>query len=277
MENKFKRIEYSNENLRKNINYLIKRDNITKTILDNSLGMGEGSLSRYCRKDDSAIEPKISIINSLAKSFGVKIDDLINEDIEAKEKIVLQNSQRKDVLFCKKLIEETRQNICKWEKLNINNDSHIQIEYNDYYDYFESNFFDTEGKFKSKFTYELYEMNDITGVTTIINSNTKVVLIEVIAKLRKDEELDFGNIAYNYELYLIKENGELIPGFSSYRYVDENSKLFGEELLYDEVFDNVLRELHKVSSDYIDFGKDNFEKESIYDEYLFVNNLERLL
>ena len=42
MEKIYERIEYSNENFRKNINYLIQRDNITKATLDNVFGIGEG-------------------------------------------------------------------------------------------------------------------------------------------------------------------------------------------------------------------------------------------
>lgn len=42
MKKKYKRIEYSNENFRKNINYLIQRDNITKAILDKEFEIGEG-------------------------------------------------------------------------------------------------------------------------------------------------------------------------------------------------------------------------------------------
>lgn len=275
MKNKYKRIEYSNENFRKNINYLIERDKITKNILDKYLEIGEGSLSRYCKLDDYAIEPKIGIINSLAKAFGVTIDDLINENIEEKEKQSLKNSERKDVLFCKKLIEQTKENMCKWENLDINNDSHINIEYCDYgdYGYYISNFFNNEGEFESRFSYELYEMNNIKGFIVTINRNIKVLLIELIVKLDMDKELDFGNIAFNYELYLIKESGEVIPGCSSYRHTNKDLKLLGEEILYDEVFDNVLKELYKVVADYVAFGKDNFEKDSIYDEYL----LEKVL
>lgn len=271
MENIYKRINYSNKNFRKNINYLIARDNVTKSFLDTSLEIGEGSISRYCKEDNSAIEPKIGIVNSLAKAFGVTIDDLINGDIQKREKEVLQNSQRKDILFCNKLIKETKENLCEWEQLNLNNDSHIHVEYCDYcdYGYYESNFFDSEGKFKSKFTYELYGMNELNGFTVIINSNVKVFISKFTIYQGEEESFEPDKFIDNYELYLIKETGEVIPSCSSYRYLNEDSKIFEQELLYDEVLDNVLKELYQVVSDYIAFGKDNFEKEFIFEEYLY--------
>ena len=122
MEKIYERIEYSNENFRKNINYLIQRDNITKAALDNVFGIGEGSMSRYCKTDENAIEPRIGIINSLAKYFGVTIDDLINNDIEKKEIKEQEYSQRKEVLFCNKLIKETKENILDWHELNFYDD-----------------------------------------------------------------------------------------------------------------------------------------------------------
>lgn len=249
MEKIYKRVEYSNENFRKNINYLITRDNVTKSFLDNSLEIGEGSLSRYCKVNDDVIEPKIGIVNSLAKSFGVTIDNLINGDVEKKEKEILENSQRKEVLFCKKLIEKTKINLCDWK----------------YYDFYNSEIVEDNGTFESKFMYESFDIRDLNGYTVTINSNVEGVIIEHPLY----ETGEGGNISARYELYLVKENGGILPSCASHRYNNELSKVFEEGIIYDEVLDNVLKELYKVAADYVAFGKDNFEKEYIYEEYIY--------
>lgn len=255
MEKAYKRIEYSNENLRKNINYLIQRDNITKATLDKDFEMGEGSISRYCKIDGSVIEPKISVLNSLAKAFDVTIDDLINTDIEQKEIKEIENSQRKEVLFCKKLIKETKDNLCDWHKLNFYNDSFIAFEgFEGVITY--SNFLEDNENFKSKFIYKEYNIEELNAFTTIINGNTQVVIIEY---LDVDED-----ILYGYELYLIKSDGKVLPSCASHT----RDEFPSDDIICDEIFYNILRDLYKTSHDYVTFGKDNFEKELIYDYYL---------
>lgn len=250
MEKSYKRIEYSNEYLSKNINYLIQRNNITKNILEKELDMGEGSLSRYCKSCEDAPEPKIGILNSLAKVFDVTIDDLINNDIEIKE---FENSQRKEVLFCNKIIEETKKNLCDWHELDFYNDGFIGHQY--YEDTIISDFLEGNGNFKSKFTYKEYDLKELTAFTTMINSNIQVVIIECFDDV--DEE-----IVQRYELYLVKSDGKVLASCSSHK------SDFIEGLIYDDIYFNVLKELYKVSSNYVYFGKDAYEKELIYDEYL---------
>lgn len=253
MEKTYKRIEYSNEYLRKNINYLIQRDNITKTILDKELEIGEGSLSRYCKLDESAIEPRIGILNSIAKSFRVTIDDLINIDIEKKEIKELEHSQRKEVLFCNKLIKKTKENLCDWHELNFYSDGFIECQ--EYEGSIISNFLESDGKFKSMFTHESYNTECLRAFTTMINENTQVIIIEC---------LDFqeGWFSSKYELYLIKSDGKVLASCASHG-IDSF-----DGAIYDEIYSNVLQELHTVSCRYVYVGKDAHEKELIYNEYL---------
>lgn len=254
MEKIYKRIEYSNENLRKNINYLIKRDNITKATLDKDFEMGEGSISRYCKIDGSVIEPKISVLNSLAKAFDVTIDDLINTDIEQKDIKEIENSQRKEVLFCKKLIKETKENLCDWHKLDFYDDGFISHSY--YEDTVISNFLEGNGKFKSKFICKEYDIQELNAFTTMINQNTQVVIIEYFDM---DEDIVNG-----YELYLIKSDEKVLSSCASHT----RDEFPSDDIICDEIFYNILRDLYKTSHDYVTFGKDNFEKELIYDYYL---------
>lgn len=260
MEKVYKRIEYSNENFRKNINYLIQRDNITKVSLDKAFEIGEGSMSRYCKTDESAIEPRIGIINSLANAFGVTIDDLINNDIEKNEKKELEYTQRKEILFCNKLIKETKENLCDWHKLNFYNDGFIECQ--DYEDSLISNFLESNGKFKSKFTYESHSIGSLSAFTTMINKNTQVIIMEYFEGVEED-------ILFRYELYLIKSDGKVLASCASHT-IEEFS--YGgticDEIIYNDTFYNVLRNLYKTSYDYVTFGKDAYEKELIYDEYL---------
>lgn len=254
MEKSYERIEYSNENLRKNINYLIQRNNITKTALDKQFKIGEGSMSRYCKTNESAIEPKIGIINNLAKFFGVTIDDLINNDIEKTEVKEKEYSQRKEVLFCNKLIKETKENLCDWHKLNFYDDGFITSEgWNGMMTY--SNFLEDNEKFKSRFTYNEYDTEELTAFTTMINQNTQVVILEYFEVI--DEEY-----FHRYELYLIKSDGKVLPSCASH-----SSDLF-DGIICDDIYFNVLKELYKVSSNYVYFGKDAYEKELIYDDYI---------
>lgn len=289
MENKYKRIDYSNEKFRKNINYLITRENVTKNFLESSFQIGEGSLSRYCKdtKEQSELkEPKIGIINSIAKAFGVTIDDLINEDIEEKDLKILESSQRKDILFCNKLIEQTKENKCQWQRLDTENDPYINIEFyeSDFGIHFESNFVDSNGKFKSKFLYEVNEINYLNGFTVKINvnENVEVFLTKHVMDISNQNSSDKENeinkdISYDsydknfldsYELYFVKENEEAIPCCSSYRYRNDFSKVLGEDLIYDEVLDNILKKLYRVASEYVEFGRYNFQKELIFNEFL---------
>lgn len=253
MENTYKRIEYSNEYLRKNINYLIQRDNITKSILDKELKIGEGSLSRYCKSDESAIEPRVGILNSLAKSFRVTIDDLINIDIEKKEKKEKEYNQRKEVLFCNKLIEETKENLCDWHELNFYNDGFIECE--DYGGITISNFLEEDGKFKSMFTHKLHQIEEMYAFTTMINKNTQVVIIEYFDIVEEE-------FLQRYELYLIKSDGKVLASCASHA-----SNCF-DEIIYDDIYFNILKELYNASSSYVYVGKDAYEKELIYNEYL---------
>jgi transcriptional regulator with XRE-family HTH domain len=248
MEKIYERIEYSNENFRKNINYLIQRDNITKAALDNVFGIGEGSMSRYCKTDENAIEPRIGIINSLAKYFGVTIDDLINNDIEKKEIKEQEYSQRKEVLFCNKLIKETKENILDWHELNFYDDGFIQHQY--YEDTVISDFLEGNGKFKSKFTYKEYDLDELIAFTVMINERLQLVLIELFST--EDEVF-----SPRYELYLIKPGCKVLASCASHK-----------SDLYDDIYFNLLKELYKASSNYVYIGKDAYEKELIYDDYL---------
>lgn len=253
MEKTYKRIEYSNEYLRKNINYLIQRDNITKTLLDKELQIGEGSVSRYCKLDESSVEPRIGILNSLAKSFRVTIDDLINIDIEKKEIKEREHNQRKEVLFCNKLIKETKKNLCDWHELNFYNDGFIESR--DYEGSIISNFLESDGKFKSMYTHESYNTELLSAFTTMINQNTQVIILEYFDVKSED-------FSPRYELYLIKSDGKVLASCASH------GRDFLDREIYDDIYFNVLQELYTASCSYVYVGKDNHEKELIYNEYL---------
>lgn len=260
MEEVYKRVNYTNENFRKNIEFLISKRNLTKNTLEKKLEMGEGALSRYCKLGKGAPEPKIGILNTLAKAFGVTIDDLINSDLQEKEQEVLESNQRKEVLFCKKLIENTNKNLCDWRNLDFYNDGFIESEVWGE-DVLSSNWIELDGKFKSKFTNISYECDTLNAFTFMLSKEVQVVIIECL-NLECEESLS--NVSHSYELYLIKSNGRVLPSCSSHRYSDD--------VLYE-----VLKDLYRRAYDYFRFGKDNYEKESIYDDYLnevYLNELE---
>ncbi len=257
MDNKYNRINYTNSYFRKNLKYLLDKGQITKTELEKGLDIGDGSLSRYCRID-GAPEPKVGMLNSIANVFGVTIDELINIDLEKKEVDIKESNERKEVLFCKKLIKETGENLCDWEVLNFYN--HWFIEMVGYEDCMRSlNWLEPDNKFKSRFTYSLYEPEELSAFTVIINGNVQVVIMKFIDNVEHD---------YNtrYELYLIKDDGKVIPSCASHKF--DKDDFLSEALKYDEVLVDILTELYNVARDYCYYGKDNREKEMIYDEYL---------
>ena len=185
---------------------------------------------------------------------------MINDDIEKKENKILESSQRKEILFCNKLIRETKENLCDWHKLNFYNDGFIECQ--DYEDSLISNFLESDGKFKSKFTYESHCIGEISAFTTMINKNTQVIIMEYFDASQED-------ILYRYELYLIKPNGKVLASCASH-IIEEFSydETTGDKIICNDIFYNVLRDLYKTSYDYVAFGKDAYEKELIYDEYL---------
>ena len=274
MEEKYIRINYTNENFRNNIDYLTSKYNITKNSLENKLGMGEGSLSRYCKPDEKAPEPKIGIVNSLAKSFNVTIDDLINNDLQKKDQDALKNNERKEILFCKKLIQETNSNLLDWKCLESYNYGFIKTQVDDWGTVVYSNWVEENGKFKSKFVNKSYEIDEVEALTVMLNSSVQVVIIKFIeAKDLSDisniseiiDLLDIPELMIRYELYLVKENGKVLPSCSSHIFLN---KCLNYENKRDDAMYEVLENLYNKAYDYFHFGKDKYEMELIYDDYL---------
>lgn len=269
MEENYKRINYTNEHFRNNIDYLISKNGITKSMLESKLGMGEGSLSRYCKSGDRATEPKIGIINSLAKSFNVTIDDLINSDLQKKDQEILQSNERKEVLFCKKMINQTNSNLCDWKQLNFYNDGFIQSVKDEHSSNItQSNWLECDCKFKSKFINTLYTIDELSAFTFILNKNVQVVIMKFF---KIDDEPSSFDINLRYELYLIKSDGRVLPSCSSHVYSDDFSS---NEIIKDDIMYEVLEDLYKRAYYYFKFGKDNYEKELIYNDYLNENYLD---
>lgn len=256
MNREYNRINYTNVYFRRNLNYLLDKYKLTKTELEKGLEMGDGSLTRYCKVEGSP-EPKVGMLNSLANILGVTIDDLINRDLEEKEVGIIKSKERKEISFCKKLIKETINNTCDWEELNFYNHFFIQMsEVGGYI--IESNWLEESNKFKSKFTHSEYNPDELTAFTVIINGNVQVIIMKFIG----DEYDD--NI--RYELYLIKNDGKVIPSCASHKF--DTSDYFAKELIEDEIVGCILSELYAEARDYCYYGKENLEREMIYDEYL---------
>ncbi|MGL5715181.1 MAG: helix-turn-helix domain-containing protein [Paraclostridium sp.] len=255
MEIKYKRVDYQNKYFRENLKYLLNKYKITKTELEKGLDIGDGSLSRYCRID-GAPEPKISMFSSIANVFGVTVDELININLEKKDVNVIESNERKEILFCKKLISETGENLFDWEALNFYN--HCFIETATYEDYsIRSNWLESNSKFRSKFTDLEYDPEELSAFTTTIYCNVQIVIIQFIDYTEQD-------YIERYELYLIKDDGKVIPSCTSHELID-----FKGTLQCDNQIDNILKELHNLAKNYCYYGKDNLEKEKIYDNYLF--------
>lgn len=255
MDGKHIRLEYTNKNFRKNLEYLVSRENTTKSSIEKEFEMGEGSLSRYCKLDEGAPEPKIGILNSLAKAFNVTIDDLINSDLESKERESLEITRNKDIMFCNKLIENTKLGVCDWHKLNHYNDGFIESQYSECSPLY-SNWLNTDGMLSSKFICRVYDIDKLYALTTIIDDDTQVVIIKYSEPLEEETKSI-------YEMYLVKSCGKVLSSCSSHR----QEEIF-EDVIFKEVFYNVLKQLYEVAYDYIVFGKDTFEKELIYNKYL---------
>lgn len=258
MEKEFKRINYNNELFKKNLDFLTRKNGISKNKIETELEMSIGGLSRYCKIDGKAPIPSIEIISNIANVFKVKIDELVNEDLEKKEEQEMKNKERREVLFCEKLIQDTKNNLCEWNYYCLDGGA---PEY--YYNtIFLQSPYEPEIKFYSRFLEKEYCCEEPKILIGNINTNIKVL----IAKLPFDKE----NNEYSYELYLIKDDEKVLPSCSSHSYEDGLlSKIYDEKPLFDDYLYNILRTLYETANDYISFGKEKFEIEEIYNEYLF--------
>ena len=103
---------------KKNLVYLLERENMPKSELERKIKEGsrhiaDGLISKYC-SDNNAPEPKAGLVNEICKIFGVDPGEFMNEDMS---KQIITVREHTVILVCKKLINETKQNIHNWEKL----------------------------------------------------------------------------------------------------------------------------------------------------------------
>lgn len=237
---------YNNEKFRRNLDYLLSKHKMTKSKLEKELDISDGLISKYCKIDGNSVEPKIGIVNSLAKFFNVKIDDLVNEDLEKRMKYI----QAKEILFCNKLIDETKEGTCNWHKLNIPEDGFIDYEY-----YEEdtcilgSNWLEKDLTFRSKFMHDTHNISNLSAFTTMINEETMQVVIVQFSKV-----VD-GELTYRYELYLINSDKKVSEVCASHI-----KDIHLDEVIYNEDIYNILKEIYSYAY--------NNELDLVYDEYL---------
>lgn len=252
MEIKYERVNYSNERFKRNLDFLTSKMNITKSKIEEDLGIGGGALSRYCKGDEKAPKPSIELVNSLAKVFEVTIDELINEDLEKKESEEVEVNERNEIKFCKKLISDTKENKIEWG-MCIFYESPLE----DYYgSIIKQDPYENSITFCSDFLGTMYPIEEVKLIIANITSNVRVL----IAQLPYENEENY----YTYELYFIKNNQKVIKACASY-----TLGFIPNEVDYDKGSNNILKNLYDEVTEYIYFGKERFEKEEIFDDYLY--------
>lgn len=224
--------EYNNKYFKKNIDYLIKKHNITKSELDKIFEVGKGSISRYCKSD--APEPKIGIVSNIARYFDVEIGDLINKDLEEIQLKIeegtalfyenpLDEIKKNTSSFCKKLIEETKEKVCVWHELDYFYDNFIEAEYEDNDSIEGSNLLEDDKTFISRFVGDSYHIDDLSIYTTMVDDNLQVLIIK-LPSITSNEVLD------RYELYLVDEQRVLEQSCASHTKESND-----DNVVYDEV------------------------------------------
>ncbi len=259
-ENKNYKIEYDNTIFKNNLKYLISKNNITQKELEKKLEIADGLISRYINNKNTSVEPKMGILNSIAKYFDVKIDDLINKDL--KNSAILSVKDSSDILFLEKIVKETIEGIIIWEELDFHNHHYIKSSYSDYGEFnygnnFESNFLETFDSFKSSFSDIEYPLNDIHGYTCLINLD-KNISVQLIIIRYLDEQID-DNFNFIYEFYMVNNNRKVIPCFCSHNFYFLCHICNINETLYE-----LLNKLYDMAP--------NSEKEKIFISYINKKN-----
>lgn len=248
---------YDNTLFKKNLECLIKRRNLTKAKVAELIGIGESSLSRYC-SIDKAPQPRIDVLLSIATLFGITVDELIRKDLSETEKINIK--ERKDIRFCEKLIIETNDNFLDWKKWFSGSDSVIGEEIIGI-DPYEEN----KGGFYEENLQKAYTLEQIELFYAKILLNTYDERESEICIIKLPSESE--TILDGYKLYIKKYNNKNIECGSSYL-------PYFLEIEIDEELHDVLEKIYETICHYVNYGRDRFIKESIFDEYL--NNEELL-
>lgn len=241
MEKDHCRILYDNSIFKKNFKYLINKYKITQKELEIKLDMSEGLFSRYLN-NKKVTEPKIGILNSVAKYFNITIDDLINKDLQSLEYMFSSENNNSEVLFLKKIIKDTLDGYISWEILDFKNHHYIIS------DSYSSNWLKTIDSFESRFTGKIYSLDELRAYTCLINLDDNTDIQLVIINFIDD------NLNFMYEFYMINSNNKVIPACCSYDFWDNSNNEFYI----------LLEKLYKIAP--------VSEKESIYVSYLNKSN-----
>lgn len=235
----YTRKEYNNKYFRKNINYLVRKHNISIKELEEVLNIGSSAMSRYCREDGNSPEPKIGLFINVAKYFSILIDDLIYVDLEKVQseecitkEVKKEDTQKNTDLLCRALIEKTRDNTLIWYELyyDYDDDEIIAPGYEE--DNINAPMIDAykllkEGsEFISEFMDDAYDISEISIYTASIKNDSMQVLI---MKLPNDIDDD---LADRYELYLVNYKNELIRFRASHEKEDNSNNVIYNDYVY---------------------------------------------
>lgn len=259
-----KLIDYDNRLFKKNTDYLTKKKNITLKYIEDRLELGHGALSKY-RNPKNLTKPSIEIMMNLANFLEVTIDDLISKDLEAEDTKEIRNKERKEIVTCQKLIDETNNNRHDWVACDLLDGYVHSYGQNDiyYYDEILVGLSPDNFRYSSKFLNEDFSMDSIEGFTVDIGESTRVLILAVLL----DDENNRYSHNFGYEVYFTKgtdEIYEILPLCSGY-----SSKCdFTNGVKFDQDIHNITEKLYETVLYYKYHGKERHKVKDICDRYL---------
>lgn len=272
MNNKIK--EYDNRLFKKNLEYLIKKNNTSKKDIQEELILGSGALTRYCNTE-KIVKPSIEVIINLADRFDVTIDELIKTDLEMENRVKKESNETKEIIICNELINDTKSCLLNWTECdltratsNYGREENI-LEFSELLGYSEES--NTNLMYASKFLNKKYELDNIQSFIAEINFD-RVLITKNIQSQTNEEAKNF-----RYELYFITTIGEtspndyvsedyqneILPVISSHYCKDSNSNIE-----FDINFYNNLKELYDAVFYNTNYGQQKFKAENIFNNYL---------
>ena len=242
-----------------NLIYLLEQYNMTQSELQKQLKLGDGIISKYCSENPP--EPKASVVNDISTIFKVDLNEFINTDMTKQISTDVDNTM---FLVCKKLISETKLNIHSWEKLNWLNEDGLNEKFTDLSD----EWLDSYCRFESKFMNDLHDTEDLIAYSTNIDGIGQFVIINFkdetdgyLSELFKDETDRYIFDNRRYELYLVKQEGQVIECCASYSHTKGI-----EPKVYKERFGKMLSELYYLAC--------NYQRLEVFNRYLNQINVE---
>lgn len=212
--------EFSNEILLKNLEFMTKKNGITKKKIEEELNLGSGYLSKC------SSEPSVHKMKLVADKLGVTVDELLYKCLEKEKKF---NSYiNKEKMFIDKLILETKGGVIKWDEIYLY-EVIIRERYPDLFECisYEEDYY----RFTSKFGNRCDD--NLQSYRYILPNNEEVLIIGFYQK---------DLVERIYEIY-IEHLGKIYTVCSSHYFLGKDEEKFK---VLNELWDSITYDMPKM-------------------------------